>query len=80
MDRCITAVSNNHYQAFNFHSETHFFLFQCQQNINSEFMQQDCRKKRTAKCLCVTNVTGLLLACSVMILQKFMFSDLFKGR
>ena len=33
----------------------------------SEFMQQDGRKKRTAKHLCVTNVTGLLLACFVEI-------------
>ena len=29
----------------------------------SEFTQQDCRKKRTAKCLCVTNMTDLLLFC-----------------
>ena len=29
----------------------------------SEFTQQDGRKKRTAKLLCVTNVTGLLLVC-----------------
>ena len=29
----------------------------------SEFMQQDCRKKRTAKRSCVTNVTDLLLFC-----------------
>ena len=28
-----------------------------------EFTQQDGRKKRTAKLLCVTNVTGLLLMC-----------------
>ena len=28
-------------------------------NTCSEFTQQDGRKKRTAKCLCVTNVTGL---------------------
>ena len=28
---------------------------------NSEFMQQGGRKKRTAKFLCATNVTGLLL-------------------
>ena len=34
---------------------------------NSEFTQQDGRKKRTAKRLCVTNVTGLLLACFVVI-------------
>ena len=33
----------------------------------SEFTQQDVRKKRTAKRLCVTNVTGLLLACFVVI-------------
>ena len=33
----------------------------------SEFTQQDGRKKRTAKCLCVTNVTGLFLACYVVI-------------
>jgi len=34
---------------------------------NSEFTQQDGRKKRTAKHLCVTNVTGLLLAFFVVI-------------
>ena len=33
----------------------------------SEFMQQDGRKKRTAKCLCVINVTRLLIGCFVMI-------------
>ena len=32
---------------------------------SSEFTQQDGRKKRTAKRLIVTNVTGLLLACFV---------------
>ena len=37
-----------------------------QARIN-KFMQQDGRKKRTAKHLCVTNVTGLLLACFVEI-------------
>ena len=31
----------------------------------SEFTQQDGRKKRTAKRLSVTNVTGILLACFV---------------
>ena len=31
----------------------------------SEFRQKDGRKKRTAKRLSVTNVTGLLLACFV---------------
>ena len=34
---------------------------------NSEFTQQDGRKKRTAKCLCDTNATGLFLACFVVI-------------
>ena len=35
---------------------------------NSELTQQGGRKKRTAKRLCVTtNVTGLLLACYVVI-------------
>ena len=34
-------------------------------HVNSEFTQQDGRKKRTAKRLSVTNVTGLLLACFV---------------
>ena len=43
----------------------------------SEFTQQDGRKKRTTKRLCVTNVTGLLLACFVVIFTKhFMFSGL----
>ena len=37
-----------------------------QARIN-KFMQQDGRKKRTATHLCVTNVTGLLLACFVEI-------------
>ena len=32
-----------------------------------EFKQQDGRKKRTAKRLSATNVTGLLLACFVEI-------------
>ena len=35
----------------------------------SEFTQQDGREKRTAKRLCVTNVTELLLACYVVILN-----------
>ena len=51
---------------------------------NSEFTQQDEKKKRRPKRLSVTNVTGLLLACFVgnslkidvfALLQK----DLFKG-
>ena len=33
----------------------------------SEFMKDDGRKKRTAKHLCVTNITGLSLACYVVI-------------
>ena len=33
-------------------------------------MQQDGRKKRMSKCLCVTNVTGLLLSCSVVIFSQ----------
>ena len=37
----------------------------------SQFTQQDGRKRRTAKRLCVTNVTGLLLACSVVIFTKY---------
>ena len=34
-------------------------------DVVSKFTQQDGRKKRTAKRLSVTNVTGLLLACFV---------------
>ena len=34
-------------------------------DINSEFTQQEGRKKKTAKRLSVTNVTGILLACFV---------------
>ena len=33
----------------------------------SEFTKQNGRKKRTAKHLCVTKVTGLLLMCFVVI-------------
>ena len=36
-------------------------------DANSEFTQQDGRKKRTAKRLHVTNLTRLLLACFVVI-------------
>ena len=36
----------------------------------SEFTQQDGRLKRTAKRLSVTHMTGLLLACYVVILTK----------
>ena len=35
------------------------FLFLVAVTNTSEFTQQDGRKKRTAKCFCVTNVTGL---------------------
>ena len=52
-----------------------------------EFMQQDGRKKRTAKRLYVTNVIGLLLASFLVIstnlIALFFFffqKDLFKGR
>ena len=38
---------------------------------NSEFTQQDGRKGSMAKRLCVTNVAGLLLACSVVIFTKY---------
>ena len=38
---------------------------------NSEFTRHDGRKRRTAKCVCVTNVTGLLLVCVVVIFTKF---------
>ena len=34
-------------------------------DVVSKFTQQDGRKKRTAKRLSVTNVTGLLLTCFV---------------
>ena len=46
--------------------------------IISEFTQQDGRKKRTAKHLCVTNVTGLLRLTQTFSgpLQK----KLFKGK
>ena len=37
---------------------------------NSEFTQEDGKKKRTAKGLCVTNVTGLSLACFVVIFTE----------
>ena len=52
----------------------------------SECTKQDGRKKRTTKRLGVTNVTGLLLACFVVIFTYyFMFSgllqkDQFKGK
>ena len=38
--------------------------------LKIEFTQQDGRKKRTAKPLCVTNVTGLLRACFVVIFTE----------
>ena len=53
---------------------------------NSEFKQQDGRKKRTANRLRVTNVTRLLRACFVVVFTNTsMFSgllqkDLFKGK
>ena len=33
-------------------------------------MQQDGRKKKMAKCFCVTNMAGLLLSCSVVIFTQ----------
>ena len=42
----------------------------------SEFTKQSGRKKRTAKRLCVTKVTGLLLMCFVVIFtQKDLFNE-----
>ena len=35
--------------------------------VNSEFTQQDGRKKKTAERSCVTNVTRLFLTCFVVI-------------
>ena len=43
------------------------FLPSCCVLFTSEFTQQDGKKKRTAKRLCVTNVTVLWLACFVVI-------------
>ena len=37
---------------------------------NSEFTQRDGREKRTAKLSCVTNMTGLLLACFAVIITQ----------
>lgn len=47
---------------------------------NSEFTQHDSRNKRTAKCLCMTKVTGLLLACFVIadLHLTVMFSVFYK--
>ena len=55
--------------------------------VNSQFLQQDSKKKRMAKRLCVTNVTGLLLEHFLWwssLLVKIIFpgllqKDLFKG-
>ena len=72
------------------HKTTTFFFFPELWHSpldNSEFTQQDGRKKKTAERLCVTNVTRLFLTCFVCrdlhltsmfsgLLQK----DLFKGR
>ena len=46
-----------------------FLFFLCTSLYTSELTWQNGRKKRTAKSLCVTNVTGLLLECFVEILQ-----------
>ena len=42
-----------------------FALVDMLQACISEFMQKNGRKKRTAKNWCMTNVTGLLIACFV---------------
>ena len=47
---------------------------------NSEFTQQDDRKKGTAERLCVTDVTGLLRMCFVVTFTNLMFSGLLKPR
>ena len=55
--------------------------------VNSEFLQQDSKKKRMAKHLCVTNITGLLLKHFLWwssLVVKIIFpgllqKDLFKG-
>ena len=47
---------------------------------NSEFTLQDGRKKRTAKRLCVTNVTLLLLASFVLIFTWALQKDPFNGK
>ena len=46
----------------------------------SEFTQRDCRRKRTAKCFCVTNVTGLLLMFFVVIVTSVVFGLLQRDR
>ena len=40
----------------------------CAPLVNSELTQQEGREKRVAKRLCLTNGTGLLLACFVVSL------------
>ena len=52
-----------------------------------ELMQQDGRKKRTAKRLCVTSMTGLLFKCFLQssltvasLCYGFLQKDLFGGR
>ena len=43
--------------------------------FQTKFTQQDDRMKRTAKLLCLTDVTGLLLACFIVIFtshQRFL--------
>ena len=55
--------------------------------VNSEFLQQDSKKKRMAKRLCVTNVTGLFLEHFLwwsslivkIICPGLLQKDLFKG-
>ena len=46
--------------------------------INSEFTQQDDRKKRMAKRLCVTNLTWLLLVHFVIFTSHLCFLDFYE--
>ena len=47
-------------------------------NINGEFTQQDGWKKRTAKRLCVTNLTWLLLVRFVIFTSHLSFLDFYE--
>ena len=52
-----------------------FLIAFCIDNI--AFMQQDGRRKRMTKYLCVINITGLLLSCAVVIFgQELIFFGL----
>ena len=47
---------------------SHFFFRYPNPIVISELTEQDGRKKRAAKLPCVTNMTGLLFACFVVII------------